>query len=321
MQKQKIKKEIIDKLGGEVGAILTKAFTYIDHIFDNAEEIRIRAGLPLIIVSCNTHYMITARGQTGNVQSAYKPQSQEVSFLFNQLCRHSVYAYTEDIKNGFITLEGGHRVGIAGRVLPDGNMRDISGLNIRISRQIKGCSEVLLPYIIRSNTDIYNTLIISPPCSGKTTIIRDLARVLSTGISDPPFIGVNVGIVDERSEIAAVTKGVPSNDVGLRTDIYDSCPKTKGIFMMLRALSPNIIITDEIGSPGDASAVMAAMNAGVRIIATAHGYSLEDVESRPEIKTLEGNNVFETYIILSSRNGPGTLEKIVKRDKGGWWYE
>jgi stage III sporulation protein AA len=312
---RKVKEEILDKIGGETGSILQKAYVNIAHVFDNAEEIRIRAGLPLIVVSRGVHYMITQRGQTGDVNSAYKPNYHEISLIFTQLCRYSVYAYAEDIKNGFITLQGGHRVGISGRILPDGNMRDISSLNIRISRQIKDCARIFLPYIIRNPRDIYNTLIISPPCSGKTTIIRDLARLLSTGTTSPDFVGVNVGIVDERSEIAAVARGVPSNDVGLRTDVYDSCPKTKGIFMMLRALSPNIIITDEIGGPGDAGAVMAAMNAGVRIIATAHGYSLEDVESRPEIRELEGNNVFETYIILSSRNGPGTLERIVKRGR------
>ncbi len=315
MNSEKIKTEILDKLGYETGSILQKAYTYINYIFEAAEEIRIRAGLPLIVVTGGIHYMITERGQTGNAQSAYRPGFSELNNLFCQLCRYSVYAYAEDIKNGFITLSGGHRVGIAGHILPDGSMKDISALNIRISRQIKGCSEILLPYIIRNSSDIYKTLIISPPCSGKTTIIRDLARILSTGTVYPEFKGVNVGIVDERSEIAAVAKGIPSNDVGLRTDIYDSCPKTKGIFMMLRALSPSVIITDEIGGPGDAQAIMTAMNAGVRIIATAHGFSLEDVESRREIMELSGNNVFETYIVLSSRNGPGTLEKIIRRDK------
>lgn len=310
MELQRIKTEILDRLGGEIGEILHKAAQQDKLIFSGAGEIRIRAGLPLVIIRGSEYVFLTANGQRCSAPAAYRPRREAIEGVFQRVCQNSLYAFTEDIKNGFVTLPGGHRVGIAGHVLAGGGMRDISSLNIRIARQVKGCGEKLLPHIIRNASDIYSTLIISPPCCGKTTVIRDLARILSTGRQNPEFTGVNVGVVDERSEIAACYKGIPANDVGILVDIYDACPKEKGIQMMLRALAPKIIVTDEIGGSGDGAAIVSAMNAGVRIIATAHGYGFEDVGIRKEIRDMMEAGVFEKYVILSSRMGPGTLEEV-----------
>ncbi len=311
MERDRIKKEILDRLGGETGAVLQRTLTLRPQLFEDAREIRIRAELPLLLLSGREQFFLTEKGTPGNQYNAYRPSREELSGLFSRICQNSLYAFAEDIKNGFVTLPGGHRVGIAGHTLSGGGVRDVSSLNVRIARQIKGCSESLLPYIIRTHQDIYNTLIISPPCCGKTTVIRDLARILATGRLTPVFSGVNVGIVDERSEIAACCKGVPANDVGIRTDVYDGCPKDKGIFMMLRSLAPDVIITDEIGGPGDAAAVFSAINAGVRLIATAHGFGWKDVSIRKEIRDIAEAGVFERIITLSSRQGPGTVEEII----------
>ena len=181
---------------------------------------------------------------------------------------------------------------------------------MRVSGAVKGCALKVLPHIIRSPTDVYNTLVISPPCAGKTTLIRDITRLLSSGTGDGRFLGVNIGVVDERSEIAAVSAGVHGHDVGIRTDVYDGCRKQQGIFMMLRSMSPKIIVTDEIGGEEDFAALESAMNSGVRIIATAHGCNVDDIKARRVIANMIREGFFEKYIVLSAVNGPGTIEKL-----------
>lgn len=304
------KNEITDRLGGETLYVVYSFFEKNPEMLPKAGEIRIRTGLPLCISCANVNVFISPSGQRTSAQKAYKPTKYEVNNIFTRVCRNSLYAFKEDIKCGFVTLPGGHRVGIAGKILPDGSIYEVSGLNVRISREVKNCSLKLLRHIIRNKYDVYNTLIISPPLCGKTTIIRDIARVLGTGCEEPEFAGVNVGLIDERSEIAACYQGVPTNDVGLMTDVYDSCPKDKGILMMIRTMAPKIIITDEIGGSGDAAVISCAMNAGVRIIATAHGYSFDEMTVRHEIKEMIENGVFERYITLSNRNGPATIEEV-----------
>lgn len=308
---------LVDRLGGEIGQVLRRSLQVQPALWRDVREIRIRAERPLVLESGRETFYITERGVSGGSMAAFQPTREMLEGLFQRVCQNSLYAFTEDIKNGFVTLPGGHRVGIAGHTLVGGGVRDVSSVNVRIARQIKGCSEALLPHIIRTPKDIYNTLILSPPCCGKTTVIRDLARALSTGRQVPFFTGVNVGIVDERSEIAACYQGVPSHDVGIRTDVYDGCPKDRGIFLMLRALAPDVIVTDEIGGPGDGAAIFSAINAGVRLIATAHGFGWRDVRRRKELRDLGEAGVFERIITLSNRRGPGTVEEIRDGTEGG----
>ena len=304
------KNEITDRLGSSASDAVLMFFQQNPEMLQTAGEIRIRTGLPLCVTSRNNNIFLSGTGRRTSAESAYKPSKYEVNSIFTRVCRNSLYAFKEDIKCGFVTLPGGHRVGIAGKILPDGSIYDVSSLNIRISREIKNCSLKILRHIIRNKYDVYNTLIISPPVCGKTTIIRDIARILGTCISEPEFAGVNIGLVDERSEIAACYQGIPTNDVGVLTDVYDSCPKERGILMMIRTMAPKIIITDELGGSGDAAVIACAMNAGVRIIATAHGYSFDDMSVRAEIRQMIENGVFERYITLSNKNGPGTVEEI-----------
>ena len=313
MDIQKFNTEIGDRLGGTLTSIiLKKAFSTEKVLLESAREIRLRTSMPLCITLAGKikNIFLGRNGSFVSEKESYIISKEEIDKIFSGICQNSLYAYKEDVKNGFITLKGGHRVGIAGKMLPDGSIYDVSAMKIRISRQVRGCSKNIINHIIKNENEIYNTLIISPPACGKTTIIRDLARIL--GQKSNLFSGACIGIIDERSEIAACYNGAPSNDVGIMTDIYDACPKEKGIIMMIRSMAPEIIITDEIGSKGDAAAVASAINAGVKIIATAHGNNIADVKARREISEIIASGVFEKFIILNSKKGPGTIEQILK---------
>jgi len=282
------------------------------------EEIRLRANRPLMLnAHLNSDWFVELDGYLSrqlneNTLIVKQHQIEETLELISQ---NSIYAYQEDIRNGYITIEGGHRVGITGKVVMDSNsiksMKNISGLNIRVAKQIKGCSSSILKYIRTAQHSVYNTLIISPPQCGKTTILRDIVRCISDGDAINKYKGMKVVVIDERSEIAASDRGIPQNDVGLRTDVLDSCPKTIGMYMALRSMSPHVIITDEIGSSSDKDSIIEVMNAGIKIITTAHGYSISHIKNKTEILGLIDRGVFERFVILSAKNGPGTLEEVV----------
>jgi stage III sporulation protein AA len=166
--------------------------------------------------------------------------------------------------------------------------------------------------IIASYEDLHNTLIVSPPRCGKTTLLRDLVRQISNGISKPKFKGLKVGVVDERSEISGAYRGIPRNELGIRTDVLDRGPKGEGILLLIRSMSPEVIVTDEIGTKQDVEVLQEALNAGVRVITTVHGSSLQEVKNRPILQDLFTTNVFDRAVILSRRQGTGTLEDVIK---------
>lgn len=280
------------------------------------EEIRLRANKPLMIQNSKGSYFVNMEGKltTSRANLFYVTQEQIIKTL-ELISENSIYAFQDEIKNGFLTIRGGHRVGITGRVVLNGdsvkNIKDISGLNIRVSREVTGCSLKVLKYIVDGENRVYNTLIVSPPQCGKTTMLRDITRVLSDGIDSIGFKGLKVGVIDERSEIAACYKGVPQNRIGTRTDVLDACPKQLGMTMMLRSMSPDVIITDEIGSSGDRDAIMQVLNGGIKVISSAHGYNVSGLKTRKEVLSLMEEKVFERYIVLSARKGPGTVEEII----------
>ncbi len=283
---------------------------------DKLEEIRLRADRPLMLSYGMRDWYVEPDGcVVSKTDKPYLVNEEQIRRVLAQMCENSIYAYQEEIRNGYITLRGGHRVGIAGRVVFDGasvkNIKDISGLNIRIAREIEGCADKLLRFVTEGKNRVLNTLIVSPPQCGKTTILRDLARLLSNGDAGGTFGGVKVGIVDERSEIAACYRGSPQNNVGIRTDVLDGCPKALGMPMLLRSMSPDVIITDEIGNEGDCEAVLKVINAGVKIIASAHGYSISELKTRREVLKMMEEAVFDRYIVLSNTRGPGTVREIV----------
>jgi stage III sporulation protein AA len=270
------------------------------------EEIRLRGALPLMGVFAGYDRFIGADGQLFNGhEKALRVTEKELNELFYRLCDQSLYAYQEDIIRGFITLKGGHRAGVCGTVVYQGDritgMRDISSVSIRLSRQLKGCAEAVFPSIIRNHRDVYNTLILSPPRCGKTTLLRDLCRLISQGTDF--FSGLRTAVIDERSELAAMYRGIPQNDLGPRTDILDGCRKSEGIEMVLRGMAPHVIVVDELGGTRDAESVKLAWNAGVRLMATAHAFDLTDFRGRFGVGNLAHQEGFERIIVLGINNG------------------
>ena len=258
------------------------------------------------------------------MNNAYVVTKEDIEQTFQIICKYSIHSFMDDIKKGFITLRGGHRVGIVGKaIVEEGkveNIKHISSLNIRISKEVKNCSDKVMNHIIKSPTTINNTIIISPPQCGKTTLLRDIVRNLSNGSDKFNFKGVKVALIDERNEIAGSYLGIPQMDVGIRTDIIETCPKDMGIIMVLRSMSPNVIVTDEIGTEKDIKALYTALNGGVGLITTVHGDSIEDIRNRKELKNLLDEELFKKVILLSARKGPGTVEKIYDLQEKRWYF-
>ncbi|CAG7612509.1 hypothetical protein PAESOLCIP111_01539 [Paenibacillus solanacearum] len=284
-------------------------------IQEQLQEIRIREDRPLEVIGGAGSGFVTSAGTVCRQwEQAYRPTRQDCANLLEQLTQHSMYTFEEELKRGFITVAGGHRVGLAGRtVIEQGKVKyvkDVSGFNFRIAREWKQAGAGVLPHLIDpAGEQVFRTLVISPPQLGKTTLIRDLARLLSSEGSQraPNHAGAGssfkVGIVDERSEIAACVKGVPRFDVGPRTDVLDGCPKAEGMMMMIRSMSPDVLIADEIGRAEDAEAIHEALHAGISVIATAHGRSVADVQRRPILRDLLSDGVFERFVVLERRRG------------------
>ena len=282
----------------------------------NIEEIRLRNGLPLNIYCMNSDYFVTDDGLiTKNKDMGKLVTKQDIIKTFQLVSNYSVYAFEEEIKNGFITLKGGHRVGIGGKVLYRNNevekIKNISSLNIRIAREKIGVSNSLMKYIIEHPNTIHNTLIVSPPKCGKTTILRDMIRNLSNGLEKLNFQGLKIGVIDERSELAGMYNGVAQHDLGPRVDVLDGCNKRDGTMMLLRAMSPDVIAMDEIGNIEDVEAVHEILKAGVKIIATVHGSSIEDLKSRRSLDMLIRDKIFKRYIILDNSKGIGTVKDVI----------
>ena len=257
-------------------------------------EIRLRVNSPFILRYEDAEIYVSGQGQrVDNMKQAYIVTARDVNDTLECVCNHSLYAYEDEIRQGFVTVCGGHRVGVAGKIILDGTrikcIRHISFLNIRVAHEIKGCCEPVLPYIYADGR-LLSTLIVSAPCHGKTTLLRDMIRVVSDR-------GTTVGVVDERSEIAACYKGIPQNDVGMRTDVLDCCPKAAGMMMLVRTMAPELIAVDEIGGPSDVDAIFGVVNCGCRLLATAHGYSIDDVRERAGIRRLVENRIFDRYVV------------------------
>lgn len=293
---------------------------------ENIEEIRLRINKPLIINGNQKDYFYNEKAKKldRNMDKAYIVTKEDLDQTFQIICKYSIHSFMDDIKKGFITLRGGHRVGIVGKTIVENgnveNIKHISSLNIRISKEVKNCSDKVMDHIIKSSTKINNTIIISPPQCGKTTLLRDIVRNLSNGTEKYNFRGVNVALIDERNEIAGSYLGIPQMDVGIRTDIIETCPKDVGIMMVLRSMSPNVIVTDEIGTEKDIKALYTALNGGVGLITTVHGDSIEDIRNRKELNNLLDEELFKKVILLSAKRGPGTVEKIYDLQEKRWYF-
>lgn len=285
---------------------------------EQIEEIRFRLYQPLeLIINGRPEYPAAKEG-------LYKVKLEDGVQLINKLSRYSLYALEEELKRGYITIKGGHRVGLAGKVITEKGevkaIRDIGSYNIRIARQKIGSANPLIPSLYKDR-HWQNTLIIGAPQTGKTTLLRDLARLVSTGCSDHKIPSCKVGIVDERSEIAGSVKGIPQFTLGGRVDVLDACPKAEGMMMMIRSMSPEVLIVDEIGRKEDADAILEAMNAGVNMMMTVHGHSLEEALRRPAISPLVEMQLFDRYIELTRAEAPGKIKGIYDAQRRPVCYE
>ncbi len=234
---------------------------------------------------------------------------QECRVLLELLCEHSVYAKADDLKNSFVTLPKGYRVGVCGSHNCEdgkiGSLTTASFFNYRIARECKGAAKEAMQYISDGKA-LHSTLIISAPGVGKTTLLRDAARLISSG-----KYGRKVCIADERSEIAGAKDGVPFLDVGERTDVMDGCPKAQAMMSMVRTMSPDVIITDEIGSFEDANAVKAAAACGVCVIASAHASSISELLERPFVNELIKTNTFDNVLLLHREKDKIHVKRVI----------
>lgn len=273
---------------------------------DTLEEIRLRVDRPVILSSENREYFMTQQGfPVLEEKQALITDSRQMQDIVNHICRYSLYAFSDELRQGYLTVPGGHRIGIAGQVVLSGtetvqSIKNIAYMNIRVSHEIRGAADSILPFLYEKG-ELHNTLIISPPGCGKTTLLRDLIRQVSDG--NRFGRGRTVGVVDERSEIAGSYQGIAQNDVGCRTDILDACPKALGIQMLLRSMAPRIIAVDELGEKEDIQAISQAVLSGVGLLVTIHGESIEDVKHRLHLQEMLKKRCFKRYIVLGKENG------------------
>lgn len=273
---------------------------------ERLQEIRLRAGMPVSVWIENRESFVDVGGKiVDRPEKAVRVMPEELEELLKYLCRYSIYAFADEIRQGFLTVPGGHRVGVSGQVILDGNgriknMKYIRYLNIRIAHQMRGAADSVIPFLFE-NGHVLNTLLISPPGSGKTTMLRDIVRQVSEGTAYGE--GVNVSVVDERSEIAGSYLGVSQNDVGIRTDVLDGCPKVEGMMLLIRSMSPQVLAVDELGSIEDVQALQLAGGCGCRLLATVHGGSLDEIRHKDYMRYLIEERLFERYVTLDRKTG------------------
>lgn len=306
------KEELICIFGRKIRSILERSAAD----FLRFEEIRLRTGQPLCICRGQGEEYLTSSGRiSGNWREAYMVTAADIRETLEFVSHYSLYAFEEELRQGFITIPGGHRVGLAGKAVVSGGeirgLKYISFLNVRLARQVPGCADGVLPYLWKGDR-FCHTLIVSPPRLGKTTLLRDMIRQISDGGDHPPQ---TVGVVDERSELGACSSGVPQNDLGKHTDVLDGCPKAAGILMLLRTMSPRIIAVDEVGTQADLEALSYGLHCGCGILATVHGNSLEDLRRKPVLCHLVEEGIFERYLILSARKNGDVFWEVL--DEGG----
>lgn len=282
--------------------------------WSDVEEIRLRAGQPLLLLAAGREIFVDSRGIPVEWGVAYRVTAQDVTESLDRMTNSSFYAVEEELKKGFLTLPGGHRVGVAGEtILHNGQiqtLKNISSLNIRIAKDIPEQVTGIIPWLLGPDARVRHTVLLSPPRAGKTTLLRRLIRSFSDGVPGLRLRGQTVGVVDERGELAGMWQGTPAYNLGCRTDVIDGCPKSLGIGMLVRSMAPEIIAVDELGHPDDVAAVVDALRTGVTIISTAHAGSWQGALTRPTLRMLFDQGVFERVVLLSRRAGPGTVEGI-----------
>lgn len=279
---------------------LRRYFYSID--LSDAEDVRLITGKPISVrYPDGVYYIGTGGALIKTTLGSMCLTERQMDELIERLTKSSLYAVKDEIKNGYITIEGGHRAGLAGTAVTDNGrvefIKNISAVSIRLAREVPGAADALLPFALPARS----VLLVSPPGCGKTTMLRDLARGLSSK-------GLTVAIADERCEIAAMHNGRSVFDLGSRAAVLDNCPKNEAMLMLLRSMSPDVIVTDEIGTQKDAEAIRTITNSGIAVIASIHGRDMRQLMRRRHIGELA--EMFDVVVTLSHRKGAGTIEEI-----------
>ena len=269
MERRDRKAQILNILAKNVRRIVERDVPDVSGL----QEIRLRTGQPLRVLRGNRETVLPEEGQPHIVTK------EEMRETMEYISHYSLYAYENELRQGFLTVEGGHRVGVAGKVI-----------------------------YITKNMQVCHTLIISPPCCGKTTLIRDLIRQISDG--NQYVKGCSVGVVDERSELGGCYLGIAQNHLGTRTDILDCCPKAEGMIMLIRSMSPQVIAVDEIGTSEDIHAIEYAMQCGCKLIASVHGLDMDEATKKPVLGELIRRRMFERYVVLGNGEKPGEIRGV-----------
>ena len=295
------KETIVHYFKGNVYSAVSKIH---EIIFEDIQEIRLRMNKPLSVICGFKQSYVDLNGSlTCNTNNAVIVSEQDLIQCFEAVCQYSIHSFKREICDGFVTLKGGHRVGLCGTSVIHNNVieniKNISSLNFRISRQIKGCAEKLYSQVF--SCGLCNVLIAGAPMTGKTTLLRDLTRIVGNIYK--------TSLIDERGEIASVWNGAPQNDVGINTDVFDGYPKSEGISSAIRVMSPKIIVCDEIGGEKDINLIKQASYCGVYVIATIHARNITEL-----IKRID-TDIFDKVVFLSDK---GTVIQIMNRTVNGY---